>query len=34
LVEVGGTRVVLSRGHRVASYPVRLEAGEVWVEAP
>jgi nitrite reductase/ring-hydroxylating ferredoxin subunit len=29
-----GECVLPGRGHRVASYPVRLEAGEVWVEVP
>jgi len=29
-----GECVLPRRGHRVASYPVRIDAGEVWVEVP
>lgn len=29
-----GECVIPGRGARVPSYPVRVEAGEVWVEAP
>ncbi len=29
-----GECVLPGRGNRVASYPVRVEAGEVWVELP
>ena len=26
--------VLPGRGHRAASYPIRIDAGEVWVEVP
>ena len=29
-----GQCVIPGRGNRVASYPTRIEAGEVWVEVP
>ncbi len=29
-----GECVLPGRGHRVASYPIRIDAGEVWVEVP
>jgi nitrite reductase/ring-hydroxylating ferredoxin subunit len=29
-----GECVLPGRGHRVASYPIRIDAGDVWVEVP
>src|SRR2546428_622576 len=29
-----GECMLPGRGHRVASYPIRIDAGEVWVEVP